>query len=168
MNVSQLKTATQAVIKIVGGVEASACITRVSAVQLSNYQRRDNPLVVPVDIAVELDACAQQPVILSVMASQLGYTLLPIDLGEGCAATSTAEVCSTVGATMSATMKALADGRIDQHEAIDLAHRLNNIIRVTSIALQDMQSLAYPERSKAATPNDAATDVGRSRPRGAR
>ncbi|MDR6182086.1 phage regulatory CII family protein [Asaia bogorensis] len=168
MNLAQIKTATQSVIRAIGGIDAAASFTRVGRSQLSDYQNRQCPCVIPADIAIEFDACAQQPIILSVMASQLGYTLLPIDLGEGCAATSMAEVCSTVGATMSATMKALADGRIDQHEAIDLAHRLNNIIRVTSIALQDMQSLAYPERSKAAAPADAVADVGCSRPRGAR
>ncbi|WP_336946698.1 phage regulatory CII family protein [Asaia sp. HN010] len=168
MNVRQIKTATQAAIQAVGGIDAAASFVRVGRSQLSDYQNRHSPSVVPVDVAVELDKCAQQPVILSVMASQLGFMLLPIDLGDGCAATSMAEVASTVGDTMNATMRALSDGKIDQHEAMDLAHRLNDVIRVTSIALQDMQSLAYPERSKAAAPDDALADVGRSRPRGAR
>lgn len=168
MNVSQIKTATQAAIRIVGGLDASACITRVGVAQLSNYQRRDNALVVPVDIAVELDNCAQQPLILSVMAAQEGYTLLPIDLGDGCAATSMAEVASTVGDTMNATMRALSDGKIDQHEAVDLAHRLNDVIRVTSIALQNMQSLAYPERGRSSKPDDALTGTASVGPRGER
>ncbi|NVN44479.1 hypothetical protein HW537_11280 [Asaia siamensis] len=164
MNIIQIKTATQAAIKAVGGVDAATSFVRVGRSQVSDYQNRQSPMIVPVDIAVALDACAQQPIILGVMASQLGFTLLPIDLGTGCAASSMAEVASTVGETMNATMKALADGEIAQHEAVDLVRRLNDVIRVTSVALQNMQRLAYPEKTEGSPADDAAP----RRPRGAR
>ncbi|NVN44827.1 hypothetical protein HW537_13060 [Asaia siamensis] len=143
MNLAQIKTGTQAAVRAVGGVEAAASITRVGATQISNYQTRTNPLVVPVDIAVELDRCAQQPLILSVMAAIEGYTLIPIAFGDGCAATAMGDVASSASGTMTAAIKALSDGKIDRAEAQDLSHRLNDLIRHSTAALQKMHILAF-------------------------
>lgn len=64
MTTHAIKTATQAVIRAVGGVDAAASFVRVGRSQLSDYQNRHSQSVVPVDVAIEMDRCAQEPIIL--------------------------------------------------------------------------------------------------------
>lgn len=141
--VACLKTATQAAIRLVGGVEAAASCTRVGKTQISEYQNRNSPHVVPTDVAVALDGYAQQPFILAAMATIEGYALLPIAFGEGCAATAMSEVAASASGTMTAAIRALVDGRIDRTEAADLSQRLGELIRHSTDALQKMQALAF-------------------------
>ncbi|RUT25989.1 hypothetical protein C0V97_09145 [Asaia sp. W19] len=142
-HVASLKTATQAAIRQLGGVEAAASCTRVGKTQISEYQNRNSAHVVPVDVALALDLYAQQPLILAAMASIEGCALLPIAFGEGCAATAMGEVASSASGTMTAAIVALADGQIDRTEAADLSQRLGELIRHSTDALQKMQALAF-------------------------
>lgn len=145
-NIARIKTATQAAIRLVGGVEAAASCTRVGKTQISEYQNRNTALVVPVDVAIELDAYAQQPLILSAMATTAGYALLPIKLGEGCVATSMEHVAATAGQTMATTVRVLADGIVEPHEAADLSRDLAELIRVATVALQAVQAKLSGEK----------------------
>lgn len=142
MNAHAIKTATQAVIRAVGGVDAAASFVRVGRSQLSDYQNRHSSSVVPVDVAIEMDRCAQEPVILAAMAAIEGFALLPIEFGEGCAATAMGDVAASASGTMTAALRALADGRIDRSEAQDLSLRLSHLIRYSTDAFQKMQALA--------------------------
>ncbi|GBQ14786.1 hypothetical protein [Swaminathania salitolerans] len=142
-HVACLKTATQAAVRLVGGVEAAASCTRVGKTQISEYQNRNSAHIAPIDVAVALDISAQQPVILAAMASITGFALLPIAFGEGCAATAMGDVAASASETLSAALRALADGRIDRSEAQDLSQRLSHLIRISTDALQKMQALAF-------------------------
>lgn len=143
MKIARIKTATQTAISVIGDVESAASYTRVGKSQISEYQNRHSPLIVPVDVAVDLDISAQQPLILAAMATIEGYALLPIAFGEGCAATAMSEVAASASGTMTAVIRALADGRIDRAEAADLSQRLGDLIRHSTDALQKMQALAF-------------------------
>lgn len=146
MTTHAIKTATQAVIRAVGGVDAAASFVRVGRSQLSDYQNRHSPSVVPVDVAIEMDRCAQEPLILSAMATTAGYALLPIKLGEGCVATSMERVAATAGQTMATTVRVLADGIVEPHEAADLSRDLAELIRVATVALQAVQAKVSGEK----------------------
>lgn len=141
--VACLKTATQAAIRHLGGVEAAASCTRVGKTQISEYQNRNSAHIAPIDVAVALDVFAQEPHILAAMAMIEGYALLPIAFGEGCAATAMGDVAASASGTLTAALRALADGRIDRSEAQDLSQRLSHLIRISTDALQKMQALAF-------------------------
>ncbi|MDL2172029.1 MULTISPECIES: hypothetical protein [Asaia] len=141
--VACLKTATQAAIRHLGGVEAAASCTRVGKTQISEYQNRNSSHVAPVDVAVALDLYAQEPLILASMAAIEGYALLPLTFGEGCAATAMGDVAASASGTLTAALRALADGEIDRPEAQDLSLRLSHLIRISTDALQKMQALAF-------------------------
>lgn len=117
---SRIKTATQMAVKAIGGIDPAAEASRVSRARISEYQKRHSSSVIPVDVAVALDEFAQEPLILTVMAQHLGYVLVPIHVGEGHIPKSMEMVALRSGETMATTMRVMADGIIDDGEAVEL------------------------------------------------
>ncbi|WP_353844855.1 phage regulatory CII family protein [Rhizobium sp. CSW-27] len=86
-DILSLKGATDACLKLGGGVTSFAQLTRVSVSVLSRYAdcRNCDPddregnfeRLIPVDVAVEADRRAGKPLITEEMARQLGYRLEP-------------------------------------------------------------------------------------------
>ena len=133
--VAFIKTATQAAINRIGSIDAAASVVRVGRSQLSEYQSRNYPAVVPVDVAIVLDEFAQEPLILSAMAHAEGYTLTPLHLGHGDVAEIMEGVSLKAHLTMATTLRVLADGVVTPEEAADLSHDLANLQRVVTHAL---------------------------------
>ncbi|MFT8778437.1 MAG: hypothetical protein ABF893_17540, partial [Gluconacetobacter liquefaciens] len=71
-DIAAIKTATKQVVSAVGGIDAAASATRVGRSQIADYYNRNSPQVVPADVAVALDQCAEHPHILSAMAHAEG------------------------------------------------------------------------------------------------
>lgn len=134
MNVLAIKTATQAVIRRVGGIEAAASFARVGRSQLSDYQNRNVPVIVPVDVAIEMDLCAQEPIVLAAMALAEGYLLTPLKVGEGDLATDIERVSESFNKTVTTTLHVLADGKVEPHEVMSMRATLSCLIHSATTA----------------------------------
>ncbi|NSY10811.1 hypothetical protein G6L14_02120 [Agrobacterium vitis] len=125
-NISELKGATEASYVLGGGVTSFAALTRVGVSTLSKYAglgAENAQSLIPIDVAVEADLRAGQPVILAEMARLLGYRLVPDDGGDN-----EARLCErdalmlSLGAAKLAGVvaDATADNRIDAREREDI------------------------------------------------
>lgn len=137
---SRIKTATQMAVKAIGGVDPAAEASRVSRARISEYQKRHSSSVIPVDVAVALDEFAQEPLILTVMAQHLGYVLVPVHVGEGHIPSSMELVAKRAGDTMSTTVRIMADGVIDDAEAVELEAELCKLQTAVSHGLRAVRS----------------------------
>ncbi|WP_395495140.1 hypothetical protein [Acetobacter sp. KSO5] len=118
MHVSAIKTATQGAIKIIGGCYAAEDISRVRHSQLGEYQNRNSPQVVPVDVAIDLDLSAQEPLILAAMAHAEGFRLMPVSFsGSGHIPKDMAQYAKATSDVLQDALNALADGQVDVQEA---------------------------------------------------
>ena len=135
---SRIKTATQMAVKAIGGVDPAAEASRVSRARISEYQKRHSSSVIPVDVA--LDEFAQEPLILTVMAQHLGYVLVPVHVGEGHIPSSMELVAKRAGDTMSTTVRIMADGVIDDGEAVELEAELCKLQTAVSHGLRAVRS----------------------------
>ncbi|MFT8586797.1 hypothetical protein [Acetobacter papayae] len=130
MPIPAIKTATKEVVQRVGGYEAAASISRVGKSNLSDYGNRASPLIVPVDVAIVLDRCAQQPIILAAMAHAEGFALVPLHFGEGHIPKDMAEFTDKASQAIQRGFEALEDRRVDVHEAHEIARCMSDVIRV--------------------------------------
>lgn len=130
MPIPAIKTATKEVVQRVGGYEAAASISRVGKSTLSDYGNRNSPLIVPVDVAIVLDCCAQQPIILAAMANAEGYMLVPLHFGEGHIPRDMAKFADKSSQAIQRGFEALDDRRVDVHEAHEIARCMSDVIRV--------------------------------------
>jgi hypothetical protein len=74
----RLKAATERAIKRAGGGTLFAEQTRVEPAALSKYKAmQEDDTFMPIDVAVDCDMTAGAPIILSAMASTLGYAVTP-------------------------------------------------------------------------------------------
>lgn len=140
MTTHAIKTATQAVIRAVGGVDAAASFVRVGRSQLSDYQNRHSQSVVPVDVALEMDRCAQEPIVLAAMALAEGYILTPLKVGEGDLATDIEKVSHSFNETIATTLRVLADGVVETHEVTAMRATLSSLHRAVGHALHNLRA----------------------------
>ncbi|KXV68140.1 hypothetical protein AD951_12510 [Acetobacter malorum] len=118
MSVPAIKTATKKAIQHIGGIDAAATICRVGRSQLSDYGNRDSAQVVPVDVAVDLDSCAQEPLILAAMAYAEGFRLVPVKFsGSGHIPKELAKFSRFSSDVLQEGIESLEDGRVDVAEA---------------------------------------------------
>lgn len=79
-----LKRAVEVAYSLAGGVTLVQLLTRVKTPVLSKYgsnSEENAQIFMPIDVALDLDRAAKQPVVLGQMADILGYNLVP--KGEG-------------------------------------------------------------------------------------
>ncbi|GBQ99188.1 hypothetical protein AA23498_3432 [Acetobacter nitrogenifigens DSM 23921 = NBRC 105050] len=131
MPIPSIKTATKEAVKRCGGLDAAACVVRVGKSNLSDYGNRDRPHIVPVDVAVMLDLCAQAPLILSAMAHAEGYMLVPTQFGEGHLPRDMQRFTEETSDAIRKGFEILEDGVVDVHEAQAM---LAHMQRVKSVA----------------------------------
>ncbi|KFL92053.1 hypothetical protein AmDm5_0494 [Acetobacter malorum] len=118
MSVAAIKTATKKAIQHLGGIDAAATISRVGRSQLSDYGNRNSPQVVPVDVAVDLDTSAQEPLILAAMAHAEGFRLVPVKIsGTGHIPKELAKFSKFSSEVLQEGIESLEDGRVDVAEA---------------------------------------------------
>ncbi len=144
--VAAIKTATKQAIELNGKLDAAATIVRVGRSQLSDYSSRNSQQVVPVDVAIALDAGAEQPLILSAMAMAEGFMLVPVHAGAGDIAENAEQIARRATEVMAATMRALADdGLVDAQEARDIRKELHALRHLTEIGLQRTDAIIRAE-----------------------
>lgn len=120
--VAQIKTATAKAIHDLGGLEAAATVCRGTVQSLSDYQNRNRPdRIVPLDVALELDAALGEPVILSALARMEGFTLTAPDASRAPALDgAVAAMLTGAGQAGAAWVVAQADGVLDPAERAEI------------------------------------------------
>lgn len=117
-NIPAIKTATKTAIKLAGGLVSLRRATRVAETQISDYSNHERPAVIPVDVAIDLDSAAQEPLILSVMANAEGYMLVRSSFGEhGHVPRDLAKYAKATSEVLQSGFESLEDGQIDVEEA---------------------------------------------------
>lgn len=126
--VASIKEATLKAINTIRTFDVAASFTRVQKTQLSGYVNKSQPFVVPLDVAIDLDQAAQQfsghAPILTVYAQSLGYVVIPLHVGPGDFGQDMSEFAITSGDVLGTAVRILEDGRIDPHEAREIAPKL--------------------------------------------
>lgn len=127
--IAQIKTATYSAIEKLGGVLAASSVCRVSFQVLSEYQNRNRPeRIIPLDVALALDAACGEPVILSALARMQGYTLTAPERAEKPQIdTAMAQIAGGAGALLAAFVEAKADDHLDAGEKVRLREHLDAI-----------------------------------------
>ena len=65
------------------GRTALAAVTRVSETQLKRYEDKEDPLIIPLDIVMELEVLLDHPALTQMMADIHGYDLVKRNAGRG-------------------------------------------------------------------------------------
>ncbi|AOW49407.1 hypothetical protein [Acetobacter ascendens] len=133
--VPAIKTATKTALTHVGGVDAAARISRVGRTQFSDYQNRSKECVVPVDVAVDLDHCAEHPFILEAMAHALGYVLMPLRVGTSDFGKDMSQFGMASVDVMATAMKVLEDNQLDPEEADEIIPKMLHAQRILEQAI---------------------------------
>lgn len=135
-----LKTLTRSVYHdVFGSAAAAAERTCVSASTLEKYADPSEPRIIRMDVAMDLDAAADEPNFLSYMADALGYEISKRDKSHVCMDfqelnSQTVKEFSGVLLTLA---QALEDGKISPNEAKDILaqnHSAKAIIRALDTA----------------------------------
>lgn len=141
----RLKAATGRSIDRAGGGTSLAGQTRVEMPALSKYRSsQEDAAYMPIDVALDTDMSAGAPIILSAMASILGYTVTPLDgvAGDG---KSLHELVGSLireaGEVSAAFVNAMADGRLTPNER-------NSILREIDEATTALWKLRDKVRSE--------------------
>jgi hypothetical protein len=115
-----LKAAVRRAVTLAGGPVAAAEVTRADAARLSRYGSANDPLFVPVDVALALDEAAGDDVILRAWANLRGFELQARDAGVNQAANIhrlAGELARGTGEVVAEAIEASADGQITRNEA---------------------------------------------------
>lgn len=133
---ARLKMATRALIHDVGGLDCAASISRSSIARLSVMQSAHHPDMLPLDVAVDLEASVNRPVVTAVMAGIAGHLLIPlVPPGEGNEVAAIAQVGRRAGETFAQWAAAMEDGRLAPRERAAVANALTELATATSRAL---------------------------------
>lgn len=130
-----IKTATKAAVQAIGDFRSAAGFTRVQETQLHAYTSRTQPSVVPLDVAIDLDHCAERPIHLMEMAQALGYVVLPLHVGPGDFGEDMSAFAVSSGDVLATAVRILSDGRIDPQEAQEIAPKLMHAKHILDRAL---------------------------------
>lgn len=126
--VPAIKEATVKAVTVIRGFDVAASYTRVQKTQLHGYANIHQPVVVPLDVAMDLDHAANSygghAPILTAYAHALGFWAVPNHIGPGDFGQDMGEFAETSGDILATAVRILSDGRIDPHEAQEIAPKL--------------------------------------------
>lgn len=111
-----LRSRTKLLIERLGGVEAAADFTRVGKSMLSNYQTRNGTDFIPVDVMMDLERAAEEPIV-----SRELVRLLDAAPAADCNPMAAAAAATVSAANLLETARrAYEDGRLEAHELDDM------------------------------------------------
>ncbi|KXV70927.1 hypothetical protein AD952_11305 [Acetobacter cerevisiae] len=148
-----IKTATKTAVQAVGDFRSAAGFTRVQETQLHAYTSRTQPSVVPLDVAIDLDHCAEKPIHLMEMAHALGYVVIPLNIGPGDFGSDMGEFARSSGDIMQTALDIWDDRQIDQREADKIVPKISMAIHIlhrTLALLHQVQRSGQPHTGDAA------------------
>jgi hypothetical protein len=141
----RIKTATRALVKMVGTHEDAGLIAGVSKSQMHRWASPTDAEIITLTAAMKLEAECGMPCISEVMASRLGNHLAQADgsPAPGCMVTAFAGVADEFGDVASRVAEALHDGSISPNEHTAISDALTQL----SIAVAQAQGAGARLRS---------------------
>ena len=137
-----LKTAMRLLVQRLGGYASAELSCRATMSMLSDYGNPDCNRWAPVDVVLDVETVAGQPLVTAALARAQGYELVPVHPhGEGKLPRSLADIGREVGTLFATAADALADGVVTEAERLDLRRDLEALRRVCGEA---MAILAMP------------------------
>lgn len=140
-----LRTAFRRLVKAVGGVEAGAGMTRVSKTTLATYYDRNSvpQAWAPMDVIIDLEDAAGEPLVTRELARALGYELVPaVDEPQSAGMVDllriVAEDSDAGGRFAGLVLQVTRDGRLDPHEIDVLVQRAADRARFWDRAHDDL------------------------------
>lgn len=140
-----LKAVTAQALSQAGGEHMAAHTTK-SPAQLYRYGQRNDPAFAPVDVVLEIDRMAEQPIITAQLAASLGFRLVPIAAAEKTASL-TSLISRFIGEASDVARTALEADEDGEHSPIEKRAILKE--------LQELQSVATEIRRWVGDDNDA-------------
>ena len=132
-----LKAKVRKLVKRAGGVEAAADLTRVSKSNLSNYANPNRNVHVPVDVLLDLERDAHDPIVTRALASLQGYVLLKVAAtGEDAELLRDAlAIGAGAGEVFAEVEAALADdGQVDARERARIEAKVDRLMECLATA----------------------------------
>jgi hypothetical protein len=125
MDIAAIKTATRALVRSVGGIEAAALVCRYQKSAIAEcYDPHRPDRTLPADVVADLERCAAQPFVTAVLARLQGYVLTPMAAPCALEAQAVAEVGSASSAAFAEYAAGMVDGRLSEAERTALADRM--------------------------------------------
>ncbi|ATN32881.1 hypothetical protein ACO34A_03580 [Rhizobium sp. ACO-34A] len=120
---ARLKASTRAAIIAAGKAKQLSACSRVSEAQISRYVG-DYPDFIPVDVMLDCEMLAGQPVITAALADMQGYRLVPIagEDGVGLTFDHVLDAVHTVGELLRAYRDGHADGHLNEAERREITN----------------------------------------------
>lgn len=148
-----LKRVLDVAYELAGGVSVLRHVTRVSISQLSKYTsavksalddpRSDEKTFIPVDVAIDVDRAAKEPLITAKMAELLGYRLVAAEERVANAGALSVEdafrVIDEATDFWRLVREAFADGRIDALEKQQLRFKIGELIRAAHVISEKLE-----------------------------
>jgi hypothetical protein len=127
--VAALKTATHALLGRLGGLAAAATVCRVSVPVLSEYQSLNHrERIMPLDVALQLETVAGEPIVSGAVARMQGWTLVRPEAGVVPEiGRSVAALSRHAGETGARFLEANADGVLDAGETAELRRQIEAV-----------------------------------------
>ncbi|MCA0275847.1 MAG: hypothetical protein LCH86_07580 [Proteobacteria bacterium] len=124
---ARLKAATDRSLKRAGGGTLFSDQTRVEAPVLSKYKAvHEETAFMPIDVAVDCDMAAGAPIILSAMATTLGYSVSPMaPEAVRYAPELVGSLIRETGEASAVILEAMADGKLTESERARIAGEID-------------------------------------------
>jgi len=112
-----------------GGLRELAGSTRLGSAQLSRFGDLNSDQFAPIDVALDLDSLAGEPIILRALASRLGYDVVPLTapIMQAEPAQHLAGLARESGDAISRLAQCLADGKMTPREWMDCERDLADL-----------------------------------------
>ncbi len=128
-----LKTTWKCLVQNVGGLDATAACTRVNASLLSQYGNVYGERFAPVDVILDVETIAGDPLVTAALARAQGYLLVPVaPRGADALSVRLAEIGRDVAALFATAAGALARDQPTEAERDALARELDEVARVAT------------------------------------
>lgn len=148
----QIKTATRALVRMIGTHEAAGAIAGVSKTQMHRWAHPQDSDLISLPAAMKLEAECGMPCVSEVMAAQSGFRLVGAEgkSPPNCMVTAFAGIADEFGEVSGRVAEAIQDGSItpNEHTAInDALHKLAEAVRAAKGTSASLRSVGETRRS---------------------
>lgn len=132
----RIKTATRALVKMIGTHEDAGLIAGIAKSQMHRWADPSDPSLITLSAAMKLEAECSMPCVSEVMAAQMGLHLVKADgaAAPGCMMTAFAGVADEFGDVANRVADALDDGAISPNEHTAISDALSKLSQAVSRA----------------------------------
>lgn len=132
----RIKTATRALVKMIGTHEDAGLIAGVAKSQMHRWADPSDPALITLTAAMKLEAECGMPCVSEVMAAQIGLNLVKADgsAAPACMVTAFAGIADEFGDVANRVADALDDGAISPNENTAISDALSKLSQAVSRA----------------------------------